>query len=43
MTNPCHVIGSKHTVYFARDKIKLIIRLSDALNFHDFSEKGNAF
>ena len=22
MANPCHVIGSKHTFYFARDKIK---------------------
>ena len=20
--NPCHAVGSKHTVYFARDKIK---------------------
>ena len=22
MVNPCHVVGSKHTVYFARNKIK---------------------
>ena len=22
IVNPCHLIGSKHTVYFARDKIK---------------------
>ena len=22
MANPCHVFGSKHTIYFARDKIK---------------------
>ena len=22
IANPCHAIGSKHTVYFARDKIK---------------------
>ena len=24
MVNPSHVIGSKHTVYFARDKIKSV-------------------